>query len=133
MTTTVTHGYANLRSVNRESELLVLTLTQEELHVARELYRAGRDALESAYIARDYTLHPEMKALGLSPKRSVVRVGKIGNLNVRRPPMGRYRRYAKKIDKYMAKDPERYAKKIQKMTIVLRLAYIRGHIELNEG
>ena len=133
MTTTVTHGYANLRSVNRESELLVLTLTQEELHVARELYRAGRDALESAYIARDYTLHPEMKALGLSPKRSVVRVGKIGNLNVRRPPMGRYRRYAKKIDKYMAKDPERYAKKIQRMTIVLRLAYIRGHIELNEG
>nr|DAX82061.1 MAG TPA: LRV protein FeS4 cluster [Caudoviricetes sp.] len=133
MTTTVTHGYANLRSVNRESELLVLTLTQEELHVAREIYRAGRDALESAYIARDYTLHPEMKALGLSPKRSVVRVGKVGNLNVRRPPMGRYRRYAKKIDRFMAKDPERYAKKIQKMTIALRLAYIRGHIELGEG
>ena len=133
MTTTVTHGYANLRSVNRESELLVLTLTQEELHVARELYRAGRDALESAYTARDYTLHPEMKALGLSPRRSVVRVGKIGNLNVRRPPMGRYRRYAKKIDKYKAKNPEKYAKKIQQMTIVLRLAYIRGHIELNEG
>lgn len=133
MTTTVTHGYANLRSVNRESELLVLTLTQEELHVARELYRAGRDALESAYIARDYTLHPEMKALGLSPKRSAVRVGKVGNLNVRRPPMGRYRRYAKRIDKLTAKNPERYAKKIQKMTIALRLAYIRGHIELNEG
>lgn len=133
MTTTVAPGYANLRSVNRESELLVLTLTQEELHVARELYRAGRDALESAYIARDYTLHPEMKALGLSPRRSVVRVGKIGNLNVRRPPMGRYRRYAKKIDRFMAKDPERYAKKIQKMAIALRLAYIRGHIELGEG
>lgn len=133
MTTTVTHGYANLRSVTNDSSSLILTLTQEELHVARELYRAGRDALESAYIARDYTLHPEMKELGLSPKRSVVRVGKIGNMNVRRPPMGRYRRYAKKIDKYMAKDPERYVKKIQQMTIVLRLAYIRGHIELGEG
>lgn len=133
MTTTVAPGYANLRSVNRESELLVLTLTQEELHVARELYRAGRDALESAFIARDYTMHPEMKALGLSPKSSVVRVGKVGNLNVRRPPMGRYRRYAKKIDKLTAKNPERYAKKIQKMTIALRLAYIRGHIELNEN
>lgn len=132
MTTTVTYGYANLRNIRNDSPNLVLTLTQEELHVARELYRAGRDALESAYIARDYTLHPEMKALGLSPKRSVVRVGKVGNLNVRRPPMGRYRRYAKKIDKLTAKNPERYAKKIQKMTIVLRLAYIRGHIELGE-
>lgn len=133
MTTTVTHGYANLRSVTNDSSSLILSLTQEELHVARELYRAGRDALESAYIARDYTLHPEMKALGLSPKRSVVRVGKIGNMNVRRPPMGRYRRYAKKIDRFMAKDPARYAKKINQMTIVLRLAYIRGHIELNEN
>lgn len=133
MTTTVTHGYANLRSIRNDSPNLVLSLTQEELHVARELYRAGRDALESAFIARDYTLHPEMKELGLSPKRSVVRVGKIGNMNVRRPPMGRYRRYAKKIDKLTAKDSERYAKKIQQMTIVLRLAYIRGHIEFNEG
>ena len=133
MTTTVTHGYANLRSAFDNTSTLVLTLTQEELHVARELYRAGRDALESAYIARDYTLHPEMKALGLSPKPSRVRVGKIGNMNVRRPPMGRYRRYAKKIDKYKAKNPEKYAKEIQQMTIVLRLAYIRGHIELNEN
>ena len=108
-------------------------MTQEELHVARELYRAGRDALESAFIARDYTLHPEMKELGLSPKPSKLRIGKIGNMNVRRPPMGRYRRYAKKIDRLMAKDPERYAKKIQQMTIVLRLAYIRGHTELNES
>lgn len=132
MTTTVTRGYANLRSAFDNTSTLVLTLTQEELHVARELYRAGRDALESAYIARDYTLHPEMKALGLSPKRSVVRAGKIGNQNLLRPPMGRYRRYAKKIDRFMAKDPERYAKEIQKMTIVLRLAYIRGHIELGE-
>lgn len=133
MTTTVAPGYANLRSGNNGSGSLILSLTQEELHVARELYRAGRDALESAFIARDYTLHPEMKELGLSPKRSVVRVGKIGNMNVRRPPMGRYRRYAKKIDKLTAKNPERYAKKIQRMTIVLRLAYIRGHIELNES
>lgn len=133
MTTTVAPGYANLRSGNNDSGSLILSLTQEELHVARELYRAGRDALESAYIARDYTLHHEMKALGLSPKPSKVRVGKIGNMNVRRPPMGRYRRYAKKIDKYKAKNPEKYAKKIQQMTIVLRLAYIRGHIELNEG
>lgn len=133
MTTTVTRGYANLRSVRNDSPNLVLSLTQEELHVARELYRAGRDALESAYIARDYTLHPEMKALGLAPKPSKLRVGKIGNMDTRRPPMGRYRRYAKKIDRFMAKDPERYAKKIQRMTIVLRLAYIRGHIELNEN
>lgn len=133
MTTTVTRGYANLRSTRSDAPSLILSLTQEELHVARELYRAGRDALESAYIARDYTLHPEMKALGITPKRSVIRVGKIGNMNVTRPPMGRYRRYAKKIDKYLAKDPERYAKKIQQMTIVLRLAYIRGHIELNEN
>lgn len=133
MTTTITHGYANLRSGTNDSASLILSLTQEELHIARELYRAGREALESAYIARDYTLHPEMKALGLSPKRSVVRIGKIGNMNVRRPPMGRYRRYAKKIDRFMAKDPERYAKKINRMTIVLRLAYIRGHIELNES
>lgn len=133
MTTTVTRGYANLRSAFDNTAALVLTLTQEELHVARELYRAGRDAIESAYIARDYTLHPEMKELGLSPKPSKLRAGKIGNMDTRRPPMGRYRRYAKKIDKLTAKNPERYAKKIQKMTIVLRLAYIRGHIELNEN
>lgn len=133
MTTTVTPGYANLRNTRSNSPSLILSLTQEELHVARELYRAGRDALESARIARDYTLHPEMKALGLSPKPSVIRVGKIGNMNVHRPPMGRYRRYAKKIDKLTARNPERYAKKIQQMTIVLRLAYIRGHIELNEN
>lgn len=133
MTTTVAPGYANLRSGNNGSGSLILSLTREELQVARELYRAGRDALESAFIARDYTMHSEMKELGLSPKRSVFRVGKIGNMNVRRPPMGRYRRYAKKIDKLTAKNPERYAKKIQQMTIVLRLAYIRGHIELNEN
>lgn len=133
MTTTVTPGYANLAGTNAGIEDLVMSLTQEELQVARELYRAGRDAPESAFMAREYTLHPEMKELGLSPKRSVIRVGKIGNMNVRRPPMGRYRRYAKKIDKLTAKDPERYSKKINQMTIVLRLAYIRGHIELNEG
>lgn len=131
MTTTVTQAYAS--APNPGSEGLIMSLTPQELRMARDLYRARGSAIESAFLARDYTLHPEAYENGVSPRKRLLRPGMIGNIQITRPPMGLYRRYAKKIDKLTAKNPERYAKKIKQMTIVLRLAYIRGHIELNEN
>ncbi len=131
MTTTVAQAYTSAQGSG--SEGLILSLSQQELRMARDLYRSRGGAIESAFLARDYTLHPEAYENGVSPRKRLLRPGMVGNVQIIRPPMGLYRRYAKKINKLTAKNPERYARKINQMTIVLRLAYIRGHIELNEN